>query len=440
MKITLIIKIVGAMLSFLLLLIIVITLYLIDRQIKDANVVNIAGRERMLTQQISKELYYALLVRKLDKKNINKARTELRNNFDDLFHGNEERGIYAPQTPEIEKELMHINVLLNRFESAISSFENDFLLSLRTYNELTVLNQQLLEVSENVTLMSVRLDVEGEVVNRAGKQRMLTQKMARTLSEFFTLRDTNSYKGLYTFFGQYKHSLDLFLRHQTFSNDSKAVALLNHNVELFNQYREISDRFYSEHNRLGKQIEFIYEFNTVLLSAFNAAVAHYASHSDEKKKFFEQVQIVAGVIALFFVLIAFLSLSSIIRQFDRFSKTTDALKDEEDIYCQRASELEEATHGIEQFAKKIDQAILHAQKAVQESEKAAIELGHLSEEMETLVHHNFGEKDNVTAIDSILDRSEDIAIQSVEELHATSELLEKLHNNLNTLMQQVKDH
>ncbi len=440
MKITTIIKIVGAMLSFLLLLIIVVTLFLLDRQIKDANVVNIAGRERMLTQQISKELYYAMLVRKLDKKDLQVSLLELRSNFDDLLHGNEERGIYAPQTPELEKELVHINGLLGRFENSIDNFSNDFLKSLNTYNELNLLNQQLLEVSETITELSVSLETSGDIVNRAGKQRMLTQKMARIISEFFSLRDTNSYRELYTFFGQYQHTLNIFFNNPILNQDKNAVALLKENSGLYQEYRKLSDRFYSEHNALSRQIEFIYEFNTVLLSAFNSAVVHYASHSDKKKEFLEIVQLIAGVIALLFVLIAFISLNSIIRQFEIFSKTTDALKDEANIQCERASELEQATIGIGQFAKKIDQAILHAKQAVLESENAAKELGVLSEEMETLVHASLIEAQNIEEIDKVIDRSEDIAIQSVEELHATSELLEKLHNNLNTLMQQVKQH
>ena len=426
------------MLSFLLLLIIVVTLYLLDRQIKDANVVNIAGRERMLTQQISKELYYALLVRKLDKKNIQAAQAELRSNFDDLLHGNEARGMYAPQTPEIEKELMHINGLLVRFETAIESFSNDFLKSLHTYNELNILNQQLLVSSETLTLLSVSLDTKSNIVNRAGKQRMLTQKMARTLSEFFTLRDTDSYKELYTFFGQYKYSLNIFSHDLIFNKSEKAMALLKQNRKLFDEYRNESNRFYSEHNRLSKQIAFIYEFNTVLLSAFNSIVVHYASHSDKKKERLELVQLIAGMIALIFVLIAFLSLSSIIRQFDKFSKITEALKDKEDIQCERASELEQATMGIGQFAKNIDQAIMHAKQAVLESENAAKELGDLSEELEALVHKSLDDEQNMDAIDKVIDRSEDIAIQSVEELHATSELLEKLHNNLLTLMKEMQ--
>ena len=57
-KISTKIKIIGAFLLTLMLSTISITIYLNQQNIKDALIINIAGKQRMLTQNISKNIFY----------------------------------------------------------------------------------------------------------------------------------------------------------------------------------------------------------------------------------------------------------------------------------------------------------------------------------------------------------------------------------------------
>ncbi|MDX4040207.1 type IV pili methyl-accepting chemotaxis transducer N-terminal domain-containing protein, partial [Aliarcobacter skirrowii] len=52
------IKIIGILFTLLLLSIVTTTIYLNDKNHKDATIINIAGKQRMLSQNISKNIFY----------------------------------------------------------------------------------------------------------------------------------------------------------------------------------------------------------------------------------------------------------------------------------------------------------------------------------------------------------------------------------------------
>lgn len=439
MKITVQIKLIGFLLSLSLLFILSSTIYLIKSAKQDAQVVNIAGRERMLTQLISKELFYALMVKKFDNKALLEAKSEIRKNLDDLIKGNKSRGIYAPPTESIEKQLQHIDSLMVRFEEAIELFNSGFGQSLADYNALNKHNNRLLELSEAVTKSSVEIHAGDTYVDRAGRQRMLTQKMARVVTEFFSLPALKSYEDISGLFVEYDHTLELFKQHDSFKLNRDAKALLEENILFFTEYKELAKRHFRDHMELARQSEFVYDFNLVLLEAIDTVVGSYASNAKAKKEFFEKLQLVAGAFGLIVVLLAFFSIRSIALQFEKFMETTKMLEGGEKRTgrCGGGSELEQASHNIEQFVAKIDRAILHAKAAVAESEQAARDLGTLSEELDNAMCERCADENVRKSISHYLDRSEDIAIQSVEELHSTSELLDKLHENLRTIIKKT---
>ena len=87
------IKILGAGLIFTILSLIVLTIYLNQKNTKDSLIINIAGKERMLTQKISKNIFYLYNQRELDFNELDNAVEEFIHILDSLKNGDELRGI-----------------------------------------------------------------------------------------------------------------------------------------------------------------------------------------------------------------------------------------------------------------------------------------------------------------------------------------------------------
>jgi hypothetical protein len=90
-------------------------------------------------------------------------------------------------------------------------------------------------------------------------------------------------------------------------------------------------------------------------------------------------------------------------------------------------ELEQASSGLDSFVKRVDQAIIHAQMAIAESQTAAQQIGTLTDDIESALEEECKNPVMKESVSKYIDRSEDLAIESIEELRSTSLLLEKLH-------------
>ena len=74
-------KLVGGSLTLVVVATIFISLYMNIKTKKDALIINIAGKQRMLTQKISKEIFYDLLKYSTDFRNVDAAMSTFENNL-----------------------------------------------------------------------------------------------------------------------------------------------------------------------------------------------------------------------------------------------------------------------------------------------------------------------------------------------------------------------
>ena len=117
------IKILGAGLIFTILSLIVLTIYLNQKNIKDSLIINIAGKERMLTQKISKNIFYLYNQRELDFNELDNAVEEFKHILDSLKNGDELRGISPVPTDEIALQISKVIVLWNSFNTNVQTFK-----------------------------------------------------------------------------------------------------------------------------------------------------------------------------------------------------------------------------------------------------------------------------------------------------------------------------
>lgn len=122
-KISTKIKIIGALLLILVVGLIATTIYLTQQNIKDALVINIAGKQRMLTQKISKSIFYIQYVRNYDFEETDKASAEFVYGLNTLKNGDETRGISAVSTNKISNQLKYVEKLWNSFYSDVKEYK-----------------------------------------------------------------------------------------------------------------------------------------------------------------------------------------------------------------------------------------------------------------------------------------------------------------------------
>ena len=130
------IKTIGGILFILMISIIVTTIYLNAKNKKDALIINIAGKERMLTQKISKNIFYLYNNDNTDYTELDNATEEFIYNLNSLKNGNALRGISKVPTDKIANQIVKVQILWNNFHSNVQKFKELNLLENKTNAKL----------------------------------------------------------------------------------------------------------------------------------------------------------------------------------------------------------------------------------------------------------------------------------------------------------------
>jgi nitrate/nitrite-specific signal transduction histidine kinase len=123
-KISTKIKILGALLIFLMASVIATTIYLNQQNIKDALLINIAGKQRMLTQKIAKNIFYTYYTSTQDFYELNTACDEFIDGLNTLKHGNQNKGILVVPKHEISDQLLEVGKLWENFYKDVQDFKH----------------------------------------------------------------------------------------------------------------------------------------------------------------------------------------------------------------------------------------------------------------------------------------------------------------------------
>jgi len=104
--------------------ILITTIYLNQKNEKDALIINIAGKERMLTQKISKNIFYSYQTNNLEFSELDKAVEEFIYKLDSLKNGNTLLGISKVPTDDIANQLSTVEILWNNFYTNVKAFKD----------------------------------------------------------------------------------------------------------------------------------------------------------------------------------------------------------------------------------------------------------------------------------------------------------------------------
>ena len=117
------IKLLGFLLIILITGIVSTTIYLNNQTSKDSLVVNIVGKQRMLTQKIAKNIFYTYYTKSNDFYELNSAVDEFIRGLNILQHGDKQRGIYSVPSPKINFQLMDVKQQWKEYFDYIQNYK-----------------------------------------------------------------------------------------------------------------------------------------------------------------------------------------------------------------------------------------------------------------------------------------------------------------------------
>lgn len=445
-KITNQIKLIGGMLSFMIAAIVFITVYINHASKQDSVVINVAGKQRMLTQKISKEVLWLQHSTAPEFGTLDVSIREFDNTLKDLLEGNAERNIYAPPKACMKERLLQVQTLWISFEKHLQAYKSLLSVTKALKAKLPEENDAVLNVSDDVVKQMVADGLGGAIIDDAGRQRMLTQRITLNATQYLITGEVEHFRNFYAAYGLYETTLRRFLNDEKLTGLEKLQAVLYKNGQAWEHFSDFIVTLMEKQKALNETQNHIIEINPVLLDTMDSAVASYADYSEQQRAFLQYFQYAASLIAFLFMLYSAKLTKNIEQHFENFLKHSEAMaisiSDDEVMQPPagtRDDELTLASMHMSQFVQKMNTVLQHAQQAIHESEQAARELANVTEtiddELENLDLDEASKKD----IDHTIDKSEDIVIQTLEELSGTSKLLSQLQNNLNAIISKTEN-
>lgn len=150
--------------------------------------INLAGKQRMLTQKMSKEtLLVALEIdQEINIANLKKTRDLFDKTLKGLRDGDQELGLDETKKPTIRKQLQKVETLWEDFDAVITKIIENGTVSQSDINVIAKLNLPLLKEMNKAVKFYEAAAADGGInkalakaINLAGRQRMLTQKMTK---------------------------------------------------------------------------------------------------------------------------------------------------------------------------------------------------------------------------------------------------------------------
>ena len=434
----------GSMLSFIILCVITLTVIMNEKSKKDSLIINVAGKQRMLTQKMSKEIFYIKYKQSTDFRELNSAIDLFDNNLHDLIQGNSIKGIYIPQNSKIKAKLEEVNALWNPFKvevikvrEAVSSIKSDL-------EMLTGRTTSLLNESDRVVQIMVKNNMSAKFIDFSGRQRMLSQRMGLFVERYLRTDNEEDYLQFVKAKNLYNETINRFL------NNENVIALPEVFLEVEKTYK-----YWKEHekyilnilrveNSINDSISYIYEKNIKLLNTMDAAVWLYTEYSEEKNSMFIKFQYISLIVALIIILFSYLLSREIVNHINDFVQRTKVLESDNinslnhrhiRVNEQSEDELIEASNYISKFVKKVNVAMSHSEDAIKQAESAVTELQHLADDVEDALKDLKIDEKEKNSFDKKVSATEDIAIESAENLIHVRKMLEKLKSNLNTMVE-----
>ena len=284
------------------------------------------------------------------------------------------------------------------------------------------------------------------IINIAGKQRMLTQNISKNIFYLYS-NPKSSQNELDSSIEEFIYNLESLKGGNSLSKLKEAP-----NIQIDRQMLQIEylwSIFYQNivkfkeliHNNTNQKelqniVNIIYETNPELLYEVDALVSLHTINSEQKIRFLKNSQYFFAILILFLIIYSFLELKTMEKNALRFLEESKKVMEQnfeeplKPIKIEAEGELIEASNIFNRFLNKINSAIIDSNSALEQSKNASYKLEEISNEFDEIIN----ELQNKSEISKQLNRSEDIAIQTQEQLLHSSKRLNELKNELEKII------
>ena len=284
------------------------------------------------------------------------------------------------------------------------------------------------------------------IINIAGKQRMLTQNISKNIFYLYS-NPKSSQNELDTSIEEFIYNLESLKGGNSLSKLKESP-----NIQIDRQMLQIEylwSIFYQNivkfkeliQNNSNKQelqniVNIIYETNPELLYEVDALVSLHTINSEQKIRFLKNSQYFFAILILFLIIYSFLELKTMEKNALRFLEESKKVMEQnfeeplKPLKIEAEGELVEASNIFNRFLNKINSAIIDSNSALEQSKNASYKLEEISNEFDEIIN----EIQNKSEISKQLNKSEDIAIQTQEQLLHSSKRLNELKNELEKII------
>ena len=434
----------GGTLSFIIVCVISLTVFMNEKSKKDSLIINIAGKQRMLTQKMSKEMFYIKYRQSTDFRELNSAVDLFENNLNDLYNGNSAKGIYLPQNTKIKSKLEEVNAIWKPFKDELIKVEKEVDLIKKDLEALVSRTTTLLKESDNIVQVMVKHNMSGSFIDFSGRQRMLSQRMSLFLERYLRTDNEEDYINFMKAKNLYNETINKFINDKEVKSIPEVYKTVNKTFKYWENHAKYMLHILEIENSINDSIEYIYEKNIKLLNTMDSAVWLYTEYSEEKNSLFIRFQYISLIIALVIILFAYVLSREIVNHINDFVKRTKTLESDDinslnhrhiRVDAESEDELIEASNYISGFVKKVNIAMNHSEDAIKQAESAVLELQHLADNVEFALKDLKVDEKEKSSFDKKVNATEDIAIESAENLIHVRKMLEKLKFNLETMVE-----
>lgn len=284
------------------------------------------------------------------------------------------------------------------------------------------------------------------IINIAGKQRMLTQNISKNI--FYLYSNPKSSQN------ELDSSIEEFIYNLESLKGGNSLGKLKEspNIQIDRQILQIEylwSIFYQnivkfkeliQNNTNQKELQnivnIIYETNPELLYEVDALVSLHTINSEQKIRFLKNSQYFFAILILFLIIYSFLELKTMEKNALKFIEESKKVMEQnfeeplKPIKIEAEGELIEASNIFNRFLNKINSAIIDSNSALEQSKNASYKLEEITNEFDEIIN----EIQNKSEISKQLNKSEDIAIQTQEQLLHSSKRLNELKNELEKII------
>ena len=148
------IRVLGILFTLLMVSIVTTTIYLNNNNSQDAMIINIAGKQRMLTQNISKNIFYLYSNKTANQNELNESIDEFIYNLSTLKGENHLDKLKNSPNSKIDKQMIKVEYLWSNFLKDINFFK-ELLLDETKKDELIIIAKALFICFCSIVLLKI---------------------------------------------------------------------------------------------------------------------------------------------------------------------------------------------------------------------------------------------------------------------------------------------